>query len=208
VVLRSSERSKTRASSHTAKPAALWPPPRTAISTPCSRPNRTQVMTSAVSRQRAMPIGRCRSLRCRRRVPRRTQHLRASSGRHAGRRPARQTASRRCRQMRRSYGSPPGGSREIRDVPTLGAASFAQRSPACARLRRPGNAGNGKPNASLRKVTLAAPGAAQRCRAPTPAAPRSAGASEPLPRRRGQHPHHLGQPPQVVVGLPDGALLH
>ena len=57
VVLRSSDRSMTRASSHTPRPAALWPPPRTAISTPCSRANRTQVMTSAASRQRAMAAG-------------------------------------------------------------------------------------------------------------------------------------------------------
>ena len=57
VVLRSSDRSMTRASSHTARPAALWPPLRTAISTPWSRPKRTQVTTSATSRQRAMAAG-------------------------------------------------------------------------------------------------------------------------------------------------------
>ena len=57
VVLRSSDRSMTRASSDTPRPPALWPPPRTAISTPCSRANRTQAMTSAVSRQRTMAAG-------------------------------------------------------------------------------------------------------------------------------------------------------
>ena len=58
VVLRSDERSMTSASSQTPRPAALWPPPRTAISRSCSRPKRTQAMTSAVSRQRAMAAGR------------------------------------------------------------------------------------------------------------------------------------------------------
>jgi len=34
--------------SHTAWPATLWPPPRTAISSPCSRAKRTAACTSAV----------------------------------------------------------------------------------------------------------------------------------------------------------------
>ena len=58
VVLRISDRSTTRASSHTPRPPALWPPLRTAISAPCSRANRTQLITSAASRQRAMAAGR------------------------------------------------------------------------------------------------------------------------------------------------------
>ena len=57
VVLRSIDRSMTSASSATPRPAALWPPPRTAIATPCSRANRTHTMTSAVSWQRAMAAG-------------------------------------------------------------------------------------------------------------------------------------------------------
>ena len=40
------------------RPAALWPPPRTAIWTPCARANRTQVITSAVSRHRTTAAGR------------------------------------------------------------------------------------------------------------------------------------------------------
>ena len=57
VVLRSSDRSMTRTPSPTPSPAALWPPPRTAISAPCARPNRTQATTSAASRQRAIAAG-------------------------------------------------------------------------------------------------------------------------------------------------------
>ena len=57
VVLRSSDRSMTSASSATPSPAALWPPPRTAISAPCSRANRTQAITSAASRHRAIAAG-------------------------------------------------------------------------------------------------------------------------------------------------------
>ena len=58
VVLRSSDMSMTSAPSHTPRPAALWPPPRTAIWTPCARANRTQVITSAVSRHRTTAAGR------------------------------------------------------------------------------------------------------------------------------------------------------
>ena len=57
VVLRNSDRSMTRAPSATPSPAPLWPPPRTAISAPWRRANRTQLMTSALSRQRAIAAG-------------------------------------------------------------------------------------------------------------------------------------------------------
>ena len=56
------ERSTTRPSSQTQRPATLWPPPRTAISRPLSRPKRTAAATSAVPLHWAMSAGR-RSIR-------------------------------------------------------------------------------------------------------------------------------------------------
>ena len=47
----------TSAPSATPSPAALWPPPRTATSRPCSRAKPTQAITSAVSRHRAIAAG-------------------------------------------------------------------------------------------------------------------------------------------------------
>ena len=41
----------------TARPAALWPPPRTDTVSPCARANRTQATTSAVSAHRATAAG-------------------------------------------------------------------------------------------------------------------------------------------------------
>jgi len=58
VVLRSCERSTTSASFHTPSPPALWPPLRTETVTSYSRANRTQAITSATSRQRAIAAGR------------------------------------------------------------------------------------------------------------------------------------------------------
>ena len=57
VVPRSIDRSMTRTPSPTPRPAALWPPPRTEIGMAPARANRTQAMTSAVSRTRAMACG-------------------------------------------------------------------------------------------------------------------------------------------------------
>ena len=48
----------TTPSSHTAVPATLWPPPRTAISRSRSRAKRTAATTSATPVQRAMQAGR------------------------------------------------------------------------------------------------------------------------------------------------------
>src|SRR5689334_18812498 len=56
------DRSIMSASSMTARPATLWPPPRTLISRPSRRAKRTASATSAVFRQRAMSAGR-RSIR-------------------------------------------------------------------------------------------------------------------------------------------------
>ena len=55
---RIAERSITIPSSHTAVPATLWPPPRTAISRSRSRAKRTAAATSAVPLQRAISRGR------------------------------------------------------------------------------------------------------------------------------------------------------
>ena len=55
---RIAERSMTIPSSHTAVPATLWPPPRTAISRSQSRAKRTAAATSAVPLQRAISRGR------------------------------------------------------------------------------------------------------------------------------------------------------
>ena len=55
---RIAERSMTTPSSHTAVPATLWPPPRTAISKSRSRAKRTAATTSATPVQRAMQAGR------------------------------------------------------------------------------------------------------------------------------------------------------
>src|SRR5512132_3996016 len=55
---RIAERSMTIPSSHTAVPATLWPPPRTAISRSRSRAKRTAVATSAAPLQRAITRGR------------------------------------------------------------------------------------------------------------------------------------------------------
>src|SRR5262249_13824173 len=52
------ERSITRPPSHTAVPATLWPPPRTATSRSRSRAKRTAVRTSTAPVQRAMSPGR------------------------------------------------------------------------------------------------------------------------------------------------------
>src|SRR3954471_4034449 len=52
------ERSTTTPASHTALPATLWPPPRTARASPCSRAKRTEVTTSSRCAQRAMSAGR------------------------------------------------------------------------------------------------------------------------------------------------------
>ena len=48
----------TSASSHTPRPPALCPPPRTETVSPFSRANRTAVMTSATSAHRAIAAGR------------------------------------------------------------------------------------------------------------------------------------------------------
>src|SRR6266511_1706191 len=55
---RIADRSITIPSSHTAVPATLWPPPRTAISKSRSRAKRAAVATSAVPLQRAISRGR------------------------------------------------------------------------------------------------------------------------------------------------------
>ena len=57
-VLRSSDKSITSAPSATPSPAALCPPPRTAISPPWLRANRTHAITSAASRHRTIAAGR------------------------------------------------------------------------------------------------------------------------------------------------------
>jgi hypothetical protein len=44
--------------SQTARPAMLWPPPRTELSRPCWRAKRTACTTSAVPVQRAIRPGR------------------------------------------------------------------------------------------------------------------------------------------------------
>ena len=54
---RIADRSMTIPSSHTAVPATLWPPPRTAISRSCSRAKRTAAATSPVPLHRAMSRG-------------------------------------------------------------------------------------------------------------------------------------------------------
>ena len=54
---RIAERSMTTPPSHTAVPATLWPPPRTAISRSWSRAKRTAATTSATPVQRAMQAG-------------------------------------------------------------------------------------------------------------------------------------------------------
>src|SRR3954452_5596114 len=51
------ERSITRPSSTEQWPAGLWPPPRTAISSPCSWPKASAVATSSASTQRAIAAG-------------------------------------------------------------------------------------------------------------------------------------------------------
>ena len=55
---RIAERSMTIPSSHTAVPATLWPPPRTAITRSWSRAKRTAAATSAVPLHRAISRGR------------------------------------------------------------------------------------------------------------------------------------------------------
>ena len=52
------DKSITRASSHTPRPPALWPPPRTDTVRPCSRAKLMHVMTSAASAHRAIAAGR------------------------------------------------------------------------------------------------------------------------------------------------------
>ena len=47
----------TRPSSQTDWPGKLWPPPRTAVRRPVSRPKRTAAMTSATPAQRAITAG-------------------------------------------------------------------------------------------------------------------------------------------------------
>ena len=56
--LRSSERSITRPPSRTQCPAGLWPPPRTATSSPWARAKSKAVATSSGPRQRAITAGR------------------------------------------------------------------------------------------------------------------------------------------------------
>ena len=51
------ERSTTSPPSHTACPATLWPPPRTATGSPCSAAAPSAATTSAVLRQRAIATG-------------------------------------------------------------------------------------------------------------------------------------------------------
>ena len=51
------ERSMTRPSSTLPRPPPLWPPPRIAMSRPCSRPNATAAITSATSLHRTMTAG-------------------------------------------------------------------------------------------------------------------------------------------------------
>jgi hypothetical protein len=55
---RISERSITSPSSTLPRPAPLWPPPRTAMSSPLARPYASAARTSAVSRVRTMSAGR------------------------------------------------------------------------------------------------------------------------------------------------------
>ena len=55
---RSSDRSIIRPPSHTARPAMLWPPPRTEVSSRYLRAKRTAWTTSAVPVQRAIRPGR------------------------------------------------------------------------------------------------------------------------------------------------------
>ena len=52
------DRSITIPPSHSARPPTLWPPPRTATSSPCSRAKRTAAITSARPLHRAISPGR------------------------------------------------------------------------------------------------------------------------------------------------------
>jgi hypothetical protein len=54
---RINDRSISSPPSHTALPAMLWPPPRTATSSPCCLANFTHSTTSSVDRQRAISAG-------------------------------------------------------------------------------------------------------------------------------------------------------
>src|SRR5215469_11412640 len=203
VVLRRSDRSMTRASSHTARPATLWPPPRTAISIPCSWANRTQVMTSAVSRQRAMAAGYLSIM------PLYTARAWSYSGSPGTIRLPRRAAATSV------YGvvvvvvavmsSPSGASVKSVHAERTNRGVRAAFGPGERALHRRGNAGNGKANVAAAEVTLAAP--KQHRAAVLPRHGRGGQQARDgglLAVIGGAHPHYLGQPPDVVVGAPGG----
>src|SRR6516165_9067978 len=203
VVLRISDRSMTRAPSQTPKPAALWPPPRTAISVPCSRADRTQVMTSAVSRQRTMAAGRLSIMAL---YTARAWSYPGSPGMiRSPRMAVASSAYSAVVVVDVVMASPSGGSLESGARREYEPRRSRSVRSACPALRRRWNAGSGKANVPGAEVTLAAPqqrhAAMLRRHLCGGEQARDGGLLVVI---GGPHPHHLGQPPHVVAGAPSG----